>query len=513
MNRKLLGTYVLLLLLSGVFLHSNNGVNASTADNFNSIHFNEVCSSNKNSLYLADGSTPDWIELFNSGESVLDLSGVGLSDNNENRFLFTFPDGVSLGAGQYLLLFCDEKNTSENEIHIPFKIKSEGETLYLTSPDNADIETVDVPELSKDLSYARQDYEENKYSIQTPTPGASNYNENSVSCPLFSVEGGFYDEEFLLALSAPNGNEIYYTLDGSDPRWSDSAVQYTDEILIYDNNNDSNKISALENITLMEYKAPDFSVDKGIVVRAVCKNKKGEFGNVKTNNYYISKTAAYYKDMKVISITTDNDNLFDDISGIYVIGQEYYKWKNGDSFDPSLNVRSNKNPTNYNNKGKEWERPCAVQVYDKGKLCYTTDAGIRISGQWSAAFPQKSFNIYARNEYGSKRFDCDFFENGATDINGEVIRSFKKITLRNGGNDWRHARFRDDLNQKLAGSLNFGTQAKEDYIVFINGEFWGYYSMQEKYDENYIESHYLVPGDEVTIIKKRRIRGWFKGDI
>ena len=38
-------------------------------------------------------------------------------------------------------------------------------------------------------------------------------------------------------------------------------------------------------------------------------------------------------------------------------------------------------------------------------------------------------------------------------------------------------------------------------VVFLDGEFWGAYSMQEKLDDNYIESHYHVNADQVTTIK------------
>ncbi len=126
---------------------------------------------------------------------------------------------------------------------------------------------------------------------------------------------------------------------------------------------------------------------------------------------------------------------------------------------------------------------------------------MRISGNWSTAFPQKSMTFYARREYGSNKMQHDFFEGGACDTDGTKIKEYKKVTIRNGGNGYDNCRFRDDLNQSLAEGLALGRQAKQDYIVFLDGEFWGAYTMQEKLDENYIESHYHVDADHVTTIK------------
>lgn len=465
---------------------------------------NEVCSTNKNSLKAADGTSPDWIEIFNAGDRDIDLSGVGVSDGNKNRFKFTFPSGASLKAGAYLIIHCDDVDSVTGELHAAFKISAAGETIYLTAPDGSDIDTVVLPELDSDITYGRYTNGSSDFALLNPTPGQSNDMAETVyrvEKPLFSAEGGFYDAAFELQISDTAGNAIYYTLDGSDPRTSSTAMQYNSGIRIYDNTSEPNKLSAIKDISLRPYSAPDYNVDKGIVVRAVSKDSDGNYSAVATNNYFVGKSAAYYTDMKVLSISTDSSNFFDSASGIYVVGDQYYQWKNSGSFDPNLDLGSCDNPTNYNSEGREWERPCNIQVFENGKLKYTEDVGVRIAGNWSTAFPQKSLTLYARTEYGSNKMQYDFFEGKAVDMNGEKIDEFKKVTLRNGGNAFDNARYRDDLNQSLAAGLQLGTQAKYDYIVFLDGEFWGYYSMQEKLEDNYVESHYHVDADNVTTIK------------
>lgn len=465
---------------------------------------NEVCSTNKNSLKAADGTSPDWIEIFNAGDREIDLSGVGVSDGNKNRFKFTFPSGTSIPSGAYIILFCDDIDSVTGELHAAFKISAAGETIYLTAPDGSDIDTVALPELDSDITYGRYANGSSDFALLNPTPGQSNDTAEliyRVEKPLFSAEGGFYDAAFELLLSDTAGNTVYYTLDGSDPRTSATAMQYGSGIRIYDNTTDPNKLSAIQDISLRPYSAPDYAVDKGIVVRAVCKDKDGNYSAVATNNYFVGKSAAYYTDMKVLSISTDSSNFFDNATGIYMVGDQYYQWKNSGSFDPNLDLGSCDNPTNYNSEGRAWERPCNIQVFEGGELKYTEDVGVRIAGNWSTAFPQKSLTLYARTEYGSNKMQYDFFEGGATDVNGEKIKEYKKVTLRNGGNAFDNARYRDELNQSLAEGLQMGKQAKYDYIVFLDGEFWGYYAMQEKLEDNYIESHYHVDADNVTTIK------------
>ena len=39
-------------------------------------------------------------------------------------------------------------------------------------------------------------------------------------------------------------------------------------------------------------------------------------------------------------------------------------------------------------------------------------------------------------------------------------------------------------------------------MLFLNGEYWGFYVMIEKFSENYIQSHFGVPSDFVTLIKE-----------
>ena len=96
---------------------------------------------------------------------------------------------------------------------------------------------------------------------------------------LFSKESGFYDDEFVLRIYAPT-NEIYYTLDGSEP--NKNSVKYLSGIKITDASNNPNVYSMITEVCAefdeemvlkysekdMYYKVPDYNVDKCTVLRA-----------------------------------------------------------------------------------------------------------------------------------------------------------------------------------------------------------------------------------------------------
>ena len=317
--------------------------------------------------------------------------------------------------------------------------------------------------------------------------------------PRFSAKAGFYDEGFYLKLSAASGSTVYYTLDGSDPRTSETAEVYTEAIPIYDNTKKPNKYSKLTEISLNGYAPPKYNVDKCITVRAAVKTRSGEFGEVVTNSYFVGKDKDFYSDMKVISMVTDADYLFNEDTGIYMIGSQYYEWKNSPDF-VKYDGGDVQNKTNYNATGPESEIPVTVQVFEKGRAVYSTAVGTRITGHWSRAHAQKSLRLYAREEHGSSQMEYDFIE-GLADFNGRRITDFDKVTLRNGGNDFQELHFRDALIHDLTKDLELDTLGFEPCILFINGEYWGFYMIREKADGNYFEAHYGIKKEDTAVIK------------
>ena len=480
-----------------------------------SIIINEICA--KNSTHTApDGACYDWIELYNPTSSSVNLSGWGISDKESDPFKFTFPSGSAIGAGQYVVIYCDSVMPEINGTYTAsFGLSTSGETLYLTSSDSSLCDSVEFPALASDQSYGRVPDGSATFAIMNMSPNNAN-TENSmvkkdVEEPIFSHEGGFYDSEFNLSINVPNGTKVYYTTDGSVP--DSNSTAYTSPIAISDITSQPNYLSARTDIRGGTVTAPTKPVDKAMVINAVAIDENGNVSDTVSGAYFIgyNNRASYYQNVKIISLTTHEDNLFDHDKGIYVLGASYDNWRNN-NYNPSY--QEWQIPGNYSQKGREWERPAIMQIYENGQVKHTQNIGIRIHGGASRSHMQKSFNIYARSDYGASKFKFDLFDgNLRSEYTGKKIKEFDSFMIRNGGNDASATRFRDKLNQALVSDRDMLSQAMNPCIVFINGEYWGHYEITEKLSDDYIASHYGIDKNDICLIKNGELEEGTESDF
>lgn len=300
--------------------------------------------------------------------------------------------------------------------------------------------------------------------------------------PAFSHKAGFYTEAFELILSANlSGVKIYYTKDGSDPvPGKPGTMEYTAPISIKSRAGDPNVLSMIKNITNDKYnpwKAPDGEVFKCSIIKAVSIGEDVK-SKIVTNSYFVDLDMKSRYVLPVISLVTDNENLFDDTKGIYVNG-------------------------NYTKEGGEWERPMHMEFFEKdGTQGFSQYCGARIHGNATRSFPQKSFRIYSDKGYDdNKSFKYEIFPGLEKEVNDKRIKSFKRLILRNAGNDWTSAMLRDEFIQSLFnGVKTLDTQAYRSSVVFINGEYWGIYHIRERYDDEYLEAHYNLDNKKTAIL-------------
>ena len=499
-----------------------------------SVTINEVCPKNTTKP-ASDGNFYDWVELYNSSSAPVDISGYGLTDKETKPFRFTFPSGTVIPAKGSFVLYCDSDAALNNSAIAPFGMSASGETLTLSDASGNVVDTITFGALASDTSYGRYPDGADDFYTLSCTPGAANTapeGSNAVKLPEFSKESGFYDSGFSLTINAPAGTTVYYTTDGSDP--TTESEKYTAPINITDMSNTENKLSARTDISASAVTAPRITVDKAAIVRAVAVDSQGRVSEPVTKTYFVGKTASgYYKNMKVVSMVTDPDNLFDYEKGIYVKGKKYDEatgstqqpgeqqpggpgqqpggpgggwqipgwgdWNPGGGFNF---MEPWKTPANYTQKGREWERVANIEMFDNGTSVVQQNVGIRIKGAASRNQAQKSFTLYARQDYGKPELEYDFFDGTATKAkSGKTIKKFENIVIRNGGNDCGNFYFRDSVNQQLVADRAFATQGMSECMLFIDGEFWGIYQITEKVSDDYINTHYGIKKSDVAIIK------------
>lgn len=485
------------------------------------ITINEVCS--KNTAYPApNGSFYDWIELYNGSAAAVDLSGWGITDKASKPYRFTFPAGTSIGAGEHLLLFCDSDAAAADPSIAPFGLSGSGETLTLTDAAGNTADTLTFGSITADTAYGQYPDGSGEFFTLACTPGAANKSpegSNAVAVPTFSADSGFYDKSFSLTIQAPAGTTVYYTTDGSDP--TAEAEKYTAPISIADMSSTPNRLSTRTDISASGADAPSGNVDKAAVIRAVAIDGEGRVSDIVTKTYFLGKTnSGYYPQMKVVSLVTDPDNLFDYETGIYCLGKVYDEENGGAAADPwgGWGGFGGKMPwemdANYTQKGKAWERVANFTLFDGGEKILEQNVGIRIKGAASRSAAQKSFSIYARRDYGAPELAFDFFDGTATKAkNGKVIDKFERIVLRNGGNDNQNAVFRDSINQGLVSDRSFAYQATNACVVFLDGEFWGLYQITEKLDAAYLHDHFSVDASSAVLLKNGEVEEGSDADL
>lgn len=115
---------------------------------------NEFMASNSVSVADQDGEFDDWIELYNTGGSEVDLSGYHLSDDQNELAAYTFPFGTSIGGNSYLIVWTDD-DPDQDGLHADFKLSSAGEAIYFSDANLNLLDAVTFPEQEEDISYGR----------------------------------------------------------------------------------------------------------------------------------------------------------------------------------------------------------------------------------------------------------------------------------------------------------------------------------------------------------------------
>jgi len=126
-----------------------------------SLVINELTASNSSDGGFADpqGDFDDWFEIYNFGETAIDMGGMYLTDDLSEPAKWRIPDNspieTTVSAHGYLLIWADN-DISDGPLHVGFNLSKNGEQIGLTASDGITmIDAIVFGEQITNTSYGR----------------------------------------------------------------------------------------------------------------------------------------------------------------------------------------------------------------------------------------------------------------------------------------------------------------------------------------------------------------------
>ena len=399
---------------------------------------NEVMASNG---FYESGHAWDWVELYNDGDSAVDLSGWGFTDSKKDLYKFTFPDGAKLKSGEYLTIWCTGKENKTpgkgKEFYADFKISASGEKLRLTNTDEEEIQKLELPEQYGCVSYGLPAGGGEYGFFENPTRGKKNDAEafaGRAAEPQIITAAGFYEGSVTVEVRAEDGAELRYTTDGETP--TKKSKTFPAEGL------------TLKKTTPLRVKA--FREDAVSSVTAGA-------------TFFIDDAPQ----TAIVSLISDDKYLFNKKTGMLTKGSG-----------------------NYPNYAKEYEYPVHIEYFNKdGEMEISQTGTMTTSGHSALINAQKSIALYARKAWGADRFAFNPFPT-------RDYESYKSLLLRSTNSDYSATRLRDIVASSLAEGQGILYQDHVVIQVYINGRYWGHYHLREKINKYFVAAYEGVTEEE-----------------
>jgi len=163
---------------------------------------NEILASSDSISGISDfqGQYDDWIELYNTTSSSIDLGGWGLSDDVLNLDKWTIPASTTIEPDAYLIIWCDNDSMG---LHTNFRLDKEGEVLTPSNMAGVVINQISYTNLSTNISHARVPNGTGSFMSDEPSFNTSNDAEYS---PFFTSSSIVINE--VLAASDSTGSIV-----------------------------------------------------------------------------------------------------------------------------------------------------------------------------------------------------------------------------------------------------------------------------------------------------------------
>jgi len=483
----------------------------------NEIVINEVSIGDGGNIFQEKSNFSGWIEILNNSENIIELEGFTLVSSDKS--FWTFPK-ISLAPHRYLVIWASDADQIVNDENIfaNFTLKNKVNKLGLYSNTNRLVHKINLPRIFTNTSYGLSHLNQSNFCFfATTTPARSNesncFSDPDLGKPRISHASGFYSTAVEISLISDQTDfPIIYTTDGTFPDLRQNPVStkiYTQPFIIDGPSRQRPNLSLIETTaTKLPVVAEnqlyfgvtpklDTLLDFGVPVRA-----RSEDGIETTSIFFVGDNLRRLS-LPVVSIIADPHYFFDDKEGIYVAGEIFERWVKSEHYDPDAPAAfaNTSIPTNYGQRGFDWERPknnllnsVTFEFCNSNGICeFKNSVGIRIHGNVSRYFSQKSLRLYARSKYSDNLFNYDFFEDG------EVI-PYEKILLRNSGGDNGNLMFKDGFLQSLMADFKAETQKYQPSVLFINGEYWGIHNLREHHDEEYLSQKYNLDKKAIKLL-------------
>ena len=418
-----------------------------------------------------------WVELYNPSDKSFSLSKVYISDdpNNLKKYQMPLLSG-SVGAGRFRAIWFDHYSTgnefSDNSTkQVSFKLNPEGGTLYFSTPEGELFLEQSYPPSIPRVSYARttDGGPEWRYS-STPTLAASNakctFADERLEAPHVSHNSTVYRSPFTVTVDIPEGAILRYTTDGTTPTLKNGTTS----------------------------KAGNFKVSGVNHIYRFCLFKDGYLPSPVVTRTYIYKDRDWY--LPIVSIVTDEDNLYDNTIGAYTDGTNGIDGNN----------------RSHSNKNRSWERPVNFEYIlpdatgEYRVMAVNQEMDFEVNGGWSRHFaPASSFKLKSDKRYeGANFIDFPVFT-------AKPYIKNKAIVVRNGGND-NNSRIMDAAIHEVLRSSGFyiDCQAWQPSHVFINGVYKFMFNVRETNNKLFAYSNYGIDNEDVDQFEINSVNGYLQ---
>jgi hypothetical protein len=120
------------------------------------------------------GEYPDWVELYNAGDTDFSLDGLYLTDSQAEPTLYAIPTGLSIPAGGFIVFFADNE-PDQGPLHVNFALGRGGEFIGLYDPATESfIDGKSFAQQTTNVSEGRVPDGGIWSVLSQPSPGASN---------------------------------------------------------------------------------------------------------------------------------------------------------------------------------------------------------------------------------------------------------------------------------------------------------------------------------------------------